>query len=102
MRLYRAFATVSRALEGRRLESRLDLGKGIIAYRFAGEAGSPGVLVLWSTDADRTVAVPAAGPAVLVDLMGNRDRLPPAKGNVSVRLQRGAPVFLPLGGAPPG
>lgn len=90
---YRAFATVTRLLEGKRIDKRLDLGSDVIAYRFVGKGGKA-LVALWSTAGNRKVAVPTSTPIVLVDLMGAKETLNPEQGNVVVALRRETPVFL--------
>jgi hypothetical protein len=91
---YRAYATVTAMLEGKRATKPLDLGRDVIGWEFAGEAGRDPIFVLWCTEANRTVELPSSQPVILVDLMGQRRPLAPAEGKVSIALQRDTPVFL--------
>ena len=91
---YRAYATLTAMLEGKRAAKPLDLGRDIIAWEFAGEAGREPIRVLWCTEANRTLDLPSGRPIVVVDLMGERRTLAPAEGKVSIALQRDTPVFL--------
>ena len=91
---YRAFATVTRLLEGRPRAEEVKLGEGVLAHRFSGADGRGALLVLWALDKPRQVHLPAEAAATLVDLMGNRTALKPADGKVTVTAPVGAPVFL--------
>jgi len=84
---YRAYATMTRMLKGLKADKPLDLGAGLIAYRF-GPADGKGVICLWSVSGDKTVSVPAQKPMTLTGLMGDTEKLTPADGKVTV------PVFL--------
>jgi len=90
---YRAYATMTRLLNGLSPEKPLDLGEGVVAYRFAA-AGRPAVTCLWSLDGDRAVPVPAGKPLMRTDLMGGTERLVPEGGRVGVALRAEVPVFL--------
>jgi len=90
---YRAFATVTAMLEGKRIDKPLDLGSDVIAYRFVGKGGEA-LIALWSAAGNREAVVPASTPIVLVDLMGAKETLSPEQGNVVVALRRETPVFL--------
>ena len=91
---YRAFATLTRLLRGKRPQSALDLGPSIMAHRFADANGQASVLVLWSTEGDRTATLPSDRPITLIDLMGGEEPLAAADGKVAVPLREGAPVFI--------
>ena len=90
---YRAYATMTRMLAGLKVDKPLDLGAGLIAYRF-GPAEKPGVVCLWSISGDKTVPVPAEKPMLLTGLMGDTEKLLPAEGKVNVPLRNEVPVFL--------
>ena len=91
---YRAYATVTRMLQGKRVEKPLDLGSDVIAYRFTGPGGKDPVTVMWSVEADRKVDLPAGKSAILTDLMGTSQPLTPAAGKVGIALQPGKPLFV--------
>jgi hypothetical protein len=94
---YRAFATLTRMLQGKRVEGPLDLGQGVIAYRFSDAAGRAPVIVLWSADGARTATLPSDRPVTLINLMAGEETLAPADGKVAVALRDGAPVFVVAG-----
>ena len=90
---YRAYATMTRMLRGLKLKEDLDLGKGVVAFRFAAQ-GKPSVTALWSTSGDRTVGLPASKAMRLTGLMGDTERVPSEDGKVNVPLRNQTPVFL--------
>ena len=91
---YRAYATMTQMLKGKRPTAPPDLGKNVIAFAFADADGKRRVLTLWGQEDDGTAVVPAPKGAVLTDLMGNQQTLAPADGKVTVPVQVGRPVFL--------
>jgi len=93
---YRAFATMTQVLKGRRGDKALDLGRDVVAYRFTDAAGKNAVIAVWGLREDREVSVPVATdrPASLVDLMGNRTALTPKEGKVAVSARDETPVFV--------
>jgi len=93
---YRAYSTMTRVLQGLQVDRPLDLGPGLIAYRFAGTAGVPAreAICLWSVGGDKTANVPAEKPMLLTGLMGDTEKLMPAEGKVNVPLRNEVPVFL--------
>jgi len=93
---YRAFATMTQALQGKRIDKTLDLGKDVVAYRFADAAGKNAVIALWGLREDREVSVPVAPDraASLVDLMGNRQTLTPKDAKLAVPAKRETPAFV--------
>lgn len=91
---YRAYATLTRLLEGKRLDKELDLGPNVVAFRFARAQGAAPVIALWSTQDPCDVRVPWEGTATLTDLMGGATPLAPAGGAVTVPLRPETPVFL--------
>jgi hypothetical protein len=93
---YRAYATMTRMLNGKRAGKAPDLGQDVIAYRFAEADGRRPLLALWAEYAERTVTIPATGAATLTDLMGGVQTLQPKDGKVTVILAPGTPVFLSL------
>jgi hypothetical protein len=94
---YRALATVTQMLAGKKFSRILDLGPGITAYRFEDAKGGTDTLVLWTTDKDRACALPlkADQPATAVDLMGNRESLKAGQeGRLRLPLQQETPIFV--------
>ena len=89
----RAYATLTRLLEGKRPGGELNLGEGVVAFRFVGPDGGA-VVALWSTEDPCEVRVPWEGAAALTDLMGGARSLESAGGAVTVRLRPETPVFL--------
>jgi len=95
---YRAYATMTRLLKGKRTEvgKAPDLGKDVLAYRFADADGRRPVFALWAERAEQTVAIPATRAATLTDLMGGVQTIEPKDGKVTITLAPGTPVFLSL------
>ena len=95
---YRAYATMTQTLAGKRFEKPLDLGPNVVAYRFAADAkaagGKEAVVALWCLKDNQTVTLPAPKAATLVDLMGGRSPLAAKDGKVSVTLEPETPVFV--------
>ena len=93
---YVAFATLTRALNGKKLTGPVAAPAGVFAFRFKAAAGDPAeVIAAWSPLADVRVALRVAGSAVvLVNGVGERTELRPVNGQVSVDLKKGAPVYL--------
>jgi hypothetical protein len=91
---YRAYATLTHMLKGKRVEKAPDLGQDVIAYRFADADGRRPLLALWAEYVERTVTIPATRAATLTDLMGGVQTLQPKDGKVT--LTPGTPVFLSL------
>jgi len=91
---YRAFATVTQLLKGKRAEGPLDLGPSIVAYRFAGGEGRKGVVALWSLAGDATASLAAEKPVTVVDLMGGCSTVAPVGGKAAIPLQQETPVFV--------
>jgi hypothetical protein len=90
---YRAFATMTRMLRGLKLEKELDLGEGLVAFRYAAQ-GKPSVTALWSIAGDKTVALPADKAMTLTGLMGDTERFLSEGGKVNVPLRNEIPVFI--------
>ena len=87
---YWAYATLTRALEGRQVAGKVDAGEGVLAYRFEGKGS---VIALWSPDGDRTATLSVTGKRVtLVNTIGETKEL--RAGDVKVDLRGGAPVYL--------
>jgi hypothetical protein len=93
---YRAFATVTRMLQGKKVQKPLDLGADVVAYRFTDGEGRRPVAVLWSLEAERTVQLPAGKAATLTDLMGTSAPLTVADAKAAVTLQPLRPVFVTI------
>ena len=94
---YRAFAVMTRLLHGKNVAAAVDLGEGVIAYRFTAGSGDDGVTAIWTLYEDKTVELPGAGTMVLTDLMGDSQFLKSEKGKVRVDLRQEVPVFLQAG-----
>jgi hypothetical protein len=90
---YRAFATMTRVLNGYRVDREIDLGAGVIACRFANKSGGA-ITAMWSTDGDRTVAIPANKAIRIIDLMGDEKTVDPADGKAQVGLKAFQAVFV--------
>jgi hypothetical protein len=80
-------------LRGLKLEKELNLGQGVVAYRF-GAQGKPSVTALWSTSGDKSVALPASGAMTLTGLMGDTERVPADGGKLNLSLRNETPVFV--------
>lgn len=91
---FRAFATLTRLLYGKTKATMLDLGEGIMAFRFDAPAGGAGITALWSIAEDKTVSLPGTGPMILTDLMGDTTPLKSDGAKVQVKLRADVPVFL--------
>jgi len=89
----RAFATVARTLAGRTTPEPLDVGEGLLAYRFTGNDRPP-VVALWSPEASRTLALRIGDGVTVTDLMGATRPLPTRGGIALLGLAAGSPVFL--------
>jgi len=97
----RAFATLTRLLEGRPHARHVDLGRDVWAHTFSDVAGRGAVLALWAMDRPREISLPARQAHTLVDLMGTRTKLASAGGKVTLTAPLGSPVFvLPAPGTP--
>lgn len=89
---YRAYATVTAQLAGLRDEGPVDLGTGVVAHRFGD--GHDSVVVVWSTQGDRTVELRSGAGVNVTNLMGESQRLPAADDRVHLPLTAGVPVFV--------
>ncbi len=90
---YRAYATMTRMLRGLKPEKGLDLGEGVVAFRF-GARGKASVTALWSISGEKTVALPASKAMTLTGLMGDTEQVPPEGGKVNLPLRNETPVFV--------
>jgi hypothetical protein len=98
---YRAFATVTRLLEGYHVDQELKLDDSVIAYQFARDGGGPVVIVLWDTHGRRSVELAVQGDrAELINLMGETTVLGISQGAVQVPVERDCPVFVIVEGTP--
>ncbi|PIU90545.1 MAG: hypothetical protein COS65_24755 [Armatimonadetes bacterium CG06_land_8_20_14_3_00_66_21] len=90
---YRALATVCRTLAGQTVQERLELGEGLLAYRFAGDGKE--TVALWSPSGPAVLGLQFAIPPTEVrDLMGSAIELPTHGDLRLVSLAPGSPVFL--------
>jgi hypothetical protein len=98
---YRTYAVLTRTLAGLKPAGQLELSSGTMAWRFAGSEGQAAkdsgrrVTVLWNPreDAEATVPVQAA-QLRRVNAVGESTSLSARDGRASVRLRRGAVVYL--------
>jgi hypothetical protein len=87
-----AYNTLSRAIHQKRFVGAVDLGAGVLAYRFAGQGGD--TLALWSVEEGRTASFATdAGTVTVMDLMGNERQVQPIQGRVTLAAT-GAPTFV--------
>jgi hypothetical protein len=90
---YRAYATLTRLIGEREFHDQLDLGSGVLAFRF-GDPAKDSVIVAWSLDKPRAIMLPASGPMQLTNLMGESRPLPAREGRVELNVDRLVPVFV--------
>ncbi|MDD5729058.1 MAG: beta-galactosidase, partial [Victivallales bacterium] len=90
---YRAYATMTRLLRGLKLEKELDLGEGIVAFRFVAPGKVP-VIALWSISGDKAACVPSGKSLAMNGLMGDVEKFASKKGMVNLTLKNEVPVFL--------
>jgi len=91
---YRAYATVTRLLQGKSIDKELDLGMEVIAYRFASADRGEFVVAVWSIGDQQMVKLPAREPVTVVNLMGQENTVAPIDGDAEVPLQLETPVFV--------
>lgn len=92
---YAAFATLTRALKGLRLDGPVSAPEGVLAYRFKPRGGAGAdVVAAWSPAADATLAWSADQPLWRINAMGEVTRLDPVAGHITVPLKKGAPVYV--------
>lgn len=89
---YRAFATLTRLLAGKRFDAQVDMGKDVVAFRFIGGQGGP-VLAIWNPSGELDASLPSSKSATLVNLMGASRKLDPQDGKLTLRAPVGQPVF---------
>lgn len=89
---YRALATVTKMLEGKRLVGRLDLGPGLLAYRFSDDRRD--TLAIWSLEKDAILRLNLKGRSLrLRDLMGQSVPLK-AGAETLVLAKASDPIFI--------
>ncbi len=94
---YRAFATMTRLLEGCRIDRTLELDDSVVAYQFVREGDGSAVLALWDTRHRKTVTLAGVeGRAERVDLMGEAAPLTVTDGAAPLLIERDCPVFVRL------
>jgi hypothetical protein len=91
---YRAFAMVTKMLETKRFDQRLDFGEGVVAFRFVKEDGREPVIALWGASGERTIELPAVRPAVVAGLMGKTKKVSPRNGRVAITVPELCPLFV--------
>jgi hypothetical protein len=91
---YRALATMTRLIKGKRPAVPVDLGREVIAYRFVDADGKHTVYALWSLETEQAVTLPAVADATLIDLMGSSRTLKAAAGKLSIALKPLQPMFV--------
>ena len=90
---YRAFATMTHLLAGKRFDRLVDAGKNVMAIQFTGGNGGP-VIALWSPEDELDVQFPLAKPVSRVNLMGETQPLEIRDGRGRIRAPAGQPVFV--------
>ncbi|MHB8862264.1 MAG: hypothetical protein ACYC6N_07660, partial [Pirellulaceae bacterium] len=92
---YRAFATLTRWLEGYHVDQQLPLADSVVAYRFRCDGEGPTVIAAWSTDSRQEVEFPISGLRVrVVNLMDEITELSVSQGIVRVPVERDCPVLI--------
>ena len=83
-------------LRGKRLVGPVSAPQGVLAYRFKPRTGGSGeTIALWSPQADAAVELPSAAERVTrINGIGEESELQVQAGRVSVKLKKGAPVYL--------
>lgn len=87
---YHALATMTRLLEGKRFVKKLEMPPDCYAYLFQGRGGE--VVVMWAMK-ETTVPFKWESKGEIVDLMGNKKKIPSAKGIIQLTLGP-SPIFL--------
>lgn len=95
---YRALATICRGLAEQKVAGELDLGEGLLAFRFQGSGEKS--LVVWSPGQDRVVSLRSSDPDTISvkNLMGAGAPFVKANGEVILALQANSPLFISGGG----
>ena len=93
---YIAYATLTRALRGKRLVGPVPAPQGVLGFSFKPVSGGSGeTIALWSPQADALVELPVTVQrATRVNGIGEESELHVQAGRVSVGLKKGAPVYL--------
>jgi hypothetical protein len=89
---YRAYATITGLLAGRRDGGSVDLGPDLVAHRFADDQRA--VLVVWSGKEPRRVALPAPAGTTCVSLMGETGAPTTEPGTLELTVLPGVPRFV--------
>jgi hypothetical protein len=90
-----AYNTMTRMLNGKKFDSKLDLGDGIYAYRFVNrDNGNDPVLALWCVDDGVTLGLKTSQSSIMAyDLMGNEHVIHPV-GSTFTMAVTGEVTFL--------
>ncbi len=93
---YRAYATLTRLLDGRKPAERLATADGVFAWRFKASGDrQEGLIAAWSPLRDTHIELPVTSQRVSrVNAMGERTALSATGGTVRVPLRKGAPVYV--------
>ena len=93
---YLAYATLTRAIRGKRLAGPVTAPPGVLAFSFKPTArGSGETIAIWSLQADALVELSTAAQRVTrINGIGEQSELQVKAGKVSVGLKKGAPVYL--------
>jgi hypothetical protein len=93
---YRAYATLTRMLDGLKPEAQLPTADGVFAWRFqSSRVPLVQVVAVWSPLRDAQIELPVNSQRVVrVNAMGERTPLSATAGKVTVPLRKGAPVYL--------
>lgn len=93
---YLAYATLTRALRGKRLAGPVPAPQGVLAFSFKPMAGGSGeTIALWNPQADTDIELPATARRITrINGIGEQSELEARAGKVSVKLKKGAPVYL--------
>lgn len=90
---YRALASVCRTLSGQKLTGRIDLGVGIMAFKFAG--GGRETVALWSKERTAVLKLKAGGDDLVIrDLMYQDTKLSSSEKNLLLVANKDIPIFI--------
>ncbi len=90
---FRALATICQTLADARVEKQLDLGRGILGFRFKGAAGQ--TVVVWSPAGDQLLSLKISGKDVsITDLMGDAVSSAVFDGLSVLALRAASPLFI--------